>query len=44
MIKKGAMISFVVEDEKLRFKLKKASLASAGLVASDGLLKLAIVQ
>jgi hypothetical protein len=44
MIKKGAMISFVVEDEKLRFKLKKTSLASAGLVASDGLLKLAIVQ
>jgi hypothetical protein len=44
MIKKGAMISFVVEDEKLRFKLKKTSLVSAGLVASDGLLKLAIVQ
>lgn len=44
MIKKGAMISFVVEDEKLRFKLKKTSLARAGLVASDGLLKLAIVQ
>lgn len=42
MIKKGATISFVVEDDKLRFKLKKNVLAQAGLVASDGLLKLAI--
>jgi hypothetical protein len=44
MIKKGAMISFVVEDEKLRFKLKQTSLAGAGLIVSEGLLKLAIVQ
>ena len=42
LIKKGAMISFVVEDDKLRFKLKKNALAEAGLVASEGLLKLAI--
>jgi hypothetical protein len=42
MIKKGAMISFVVEDDKLRFKLKKAALDKVDLVASEGLLKLAI--
>jgi hypothetical protein len=44
MIKKGAMISFVVEDEKLRFKLKQTSLTGSGLVVSEGLLRLAIVQ
>jgi hypothetical protein len=44
MIKKGAMISFVVEDEKLRFKLKQTSLTGSGLVASEGLLRLAIMQ
>jgi hypothetical protein len=44
MIKKGAMISFVVEDEKLRFKLKKTTLTGSGLVVSEGLLRLAIVQ
>jgi hypothetical protein len=43
MIKKGAMISFVVENEKLRFKLKKSIMESVGLVASEGLLKLAIL-
>jgi hypothetical protein len=43
MIKKGAMISFIVEDDKLRFKLKKSALDEVELVASDGLLKLAIV-
>jgi hypothetical protein len=42
-IKKGAAISFVVEEDRLRFKLKKASLKEAGLVATDGLLRLAIV-
>ncbi len=42
MIRKGAMISFVLEDDRLRFKLKKSSLANAGLAASEGLLKLAI--
>lgn len=43
MIRKGAIISFVIEDDKLRFKLKKRALDEAGLVASDGLLKLAIL-
>lgn len=43
MIKKGAMISFVVEDDRLRFKLKKKALNDAGLTASEGLLKLAIL-
>jgi len=41
-IKKGASISFVVEDDRLRFKLKKSVLSKSGLVASEGLLKLAI--
>jgi hypothetical protein len=43
MIKKGAAISFVVEDERLRFKLKRAALSEAGLVPTEGLLKLAIL-
>lgn len=44
LIKKGAMISFVIEDENLRFKLKSQLLNDAGLIPSEGLLKLAIVQ
>jgi hypothetical protein len=43
MIKKGAMISFVMEEDKLRFKIKKSALESVGLTASEGLLKLAIL-
>lgn len=42
MIRKGAMISFVVEAERLRFKLKKEALEKAGLSASEGLLRLSI--
>lgn len=42
LIRKGATISFVVEDDRLRFKLKRSALAEAGLSASEGLLKLAI--
>jgi hypothetical protein len=42
LIRRGAAISFVVEDDRLRFKLKKSALADAGLTASEGLLKLAI--
>jgi hypothetical protein len=42
LIKKGAAISFVVEDDRLRFKIKKSVLTEAGLLASEGLLKLAI--
>jgi hypothetical protein len=44
LIKKGAAISFVVEDDRLKFKMKPAALSEAGLSASEGLLKLAIVQ
>lgn len=44
LIKKGAMISFVVRDEHLAFKLKSDALLKSGLKASEGLLKLAIVQ
>jgi hypothetical protein len=43
LIKKGAMISFLIEDEKLKFKLKKDTLTKAGLVPAEGLLRLAIV-
>lgn len=42
LIKKGAMISFVEEDEKLQFKLKKSALLDAGLLVSEGLMRLAI--
>ncbi len=44
LIKKGASISFVIYDDRLRFKLNKDSLSDAGLVASDGLLNLAVFQ
>lgn len=43
MISSGAMISFVVEDDKLKFKIKRKKLSETGLVASDGLLRLAIL-
>jgi hypothetical protein len=44
LARKGAAISFLVEDDKLRFKLNKAKLSAAGLTAAEGLLKLAILQ
>ena len=43
MIRKGAAISFIIVDDKLKFKLKRSALKSAGLVASDALLKLSIL-
>jgi hypothetical protein len=43
MISSGAAISFVVEDDKLKFKIKRKTLSENGLVASEGLLKLAIL-
>jgi hypothetical protein len=43
LIKKGAMISFVVNNDRLAFKLKTLNLSRAGLKASEGLLKLAIL-
>lgn len=44
LIKKGAAISFVVEEDLLKFKLKKVVFDGTGLVAMDGLLKLAILE
>lgn len=44
LIKRGAAISFVVEDERLKFKLKQSALADIGLTATEGLLKLAILK
>jgi hypothetical protein len=44
LIKRGATISFVVEDERLKFKLKQSALADIGLTATEGLLKLAILK
>ncbi len=44
LIKKGAAISFFVEDDRLKFKLRPAALSRAGLSASEGLLKLALLQ
>ena len=43
LIRKGAAISFVVQDDRLKFKLKRKMLSEAGLTASDGLLRLAIL-
>jgi hypothetical protein len=43
LIKKGASISFIVEEDHLRFKLKRSNLLHAGLVAAEGLLQLAIL-
>lgn len=39
----GATISFLMKDNRLRFKLHKQSLENEGLVASSGLLQLAIL-
>lgn len=44
LIKKGASISFIVEDDRLKFKLKRSTLLSAQLTASEGLLRLAIIE
>lgn len=44
LIKKGASISFIIDDDKLRFKLSKSVLLKSGLEASEGLLRLAILM
>lgn len=44
LIKRGAAISFVVEDDRLKFKLKQSALTDIGLTATEGLLKLAILK
>jgi hypothetical protein len=43
LIQKGAVISFFVNDDRLCFKLSKKALSETRLVASEGLLKLAIL-
>ncbi|UII32945.1 YfiR family protein [Fulvivirga ulvae] len=42
LIKKGAMISFLVIGNKLRFKINPAALKDKELTASEGLLSLAL--
>lgn len=44
LIAKGAHISFLIYGNKLRFKLSKEALSKTGLIASEGLLKLAILE
>jgi hypothetical protein len=44
LIRKGAAISFVIEDDKLGFKVNKSVLSKTNLVLSEGLLKLAITN
>jgi hypothetical protein len=43
LTRRGAMISFIVEEDRLRFKLRKDALSQSGLIVSEGLLNLAIV-
>lgn len=43
LIKRGAMISFFIEGENLKFKIKRDAVMRAGLFPSEGLLKLATV-
>ncbi len=44
LIEKGAMISFAVINKKPRFKLKQSLCIKSGLIAREGLLKLAILE
>lgn len=41
LLEQGAMINFVVEDEKLRFEINRSTIEKAGLHVSSQLLKLA---
>ena len=43
LAKKGACISFFIEDEKLKFKINKNALKQSGVEATEGLLKLGII-
>jgi len=43
LAKKGAGISFFIEDEKLKFKINKSVLLKSGIEAAEGLLKLGVV-
>ncbi|ELR68370.1 hypothetical protein C900_00469 [Fulvivirga imtechensis AK7] len=42
-IEKGAIISFIMKDNHLQFKLHEKALSEVGLTASAGLLRLAIL-
>jgi hypothetical protein len=44
LIKRGAGISFIIDDGRLKFKLKQSALDQAGLTATRGLLNLAIIE
>ncbi|MBA3682396.1 MAG: YfiR family protein [Bacteroidetes bacterium] len=43
LARKGATISFIMEDDKLGFKINKNVLIKAGLTVSEGLLKMAVI-
>ncbi len=43
LIKKGAMVSFILIDEKFKFKMKHSLVTQNGLLVREGLLKLAII-
>lgn len=43
LVRKGATISFLVEEDRLKFKVNVKILKQVGLVANEGLLNLAIL-
>ena len=43
LVRKGATISFLVKEDRLKFKVNVKALKQVGLVASEGLLNLAIL-
>lgn len=43
LAKKGATISFFIDDERLKFKINKTALLKSGIEASEGLLKLGVI-
>jgi hypothetical protein len=43
LARKGATISFIMEDDKLGFKINKSVLIKANLSISEGLLKMAVI-
>jgi hypothetical protein len=44
LVRKGATISFLVDEDRLKFKVNVKALKRVGLVASEGLLNLAILH
>lgn len=43
-IEEGVIISFFMDNNHLRFKLHEKALSEVGLIASEGLLRLAVLQ